>query len=397
MKMIDPKNDIVFKTVFSNENGHAALISLVNAIIVNRGNEEIKEIEIFGETDFSKDVYKKRSTLRLIGYTERKKKYIIGIELRDGCIIGNRVLGYWSTLIHDNFKTEEEFENANVNIISINITNGERETKDHYYSDYGFRNQDGVLLPLENIEIHMLDLINLPQEIRVKEGQYSLLDLWGILLHSGRNEYCKEVFTNFLSNKNETVENKDILTQFYDQLTQISEDQELMNLIEKRTQFLDAYSSGVEAARKIASILTTNTIKDNFKKMNITFPYSIENILLQGNDSNFKDLQLHKTTIKQSNSRFEVEQKSFDSLYIEVKNKYLGEYLIEGFIGGDKATEKEFYNDFLHAYDEKTNITKTLLIGSLLNQNNISLENISKVTEVPFNKVLDYSRMFFGS
>ena len=114
VKILSPKNDVVFQKLFGTEQHKEILISFVNSILIKSGNEEIKSISIEEKRlDVSILVDEKLSILDIYVTTNHNAHINVEIQLINKYNMIERTLFYWSKMYMNQIKKGVDYSKLN--------------------------------------------------------------------------------------------------------------------------------------------------------------------------------------------------------------------------------------------------------------------------------------------
>ena len=106
-KELKPKNDVIFKNLFSKTGNEDMLRELLEAIL----NIKITEIEVQKEVELSKmHINEKYGRLDLKAIVNKNTIVIIEMQMKDTCNMEKRAMYYVSKVIGSSLNTGETYE-----------------------------------------------------------------------------------------------------------------------------------------------------------------------------------------------------------------------------------------------------------------------------------------------
>ena len=147
---IKPKNDYVFKRIFSKEE---ILIPFLEAVL----NIRITNVEI-GNTEITKEnIVDKKSILDVKATIN--DGVIVDIEIQVGwtAVMAQRSLYYWSKMYSEQLKEGQKYENLR-KTICINIVNFDIIDTNKYHTIFSIRENEENIKLTDLLEIHFLEL-----------------------------------------------------------------------------------------------------------------------------------------------------------------------------------------------------------------------------------------------
>ena len=159
MKILRPKLDIIFKSIFGNDN-NAEIITELISVILNIPKSTIKEITIMNVEIPNEEYEQKFGRLDLrIKVNKNDKIEIISIEIQvlTDKDYRERTLWYWSKNFSTQLKTGEPYSNL-PKVICINIINFNLFKCKDYRSKFLLTEEKRKELLTDKIEIYFLEL-----------------------------------------------------------------------------------------------------------------------------------------------------------------------------------------------------------------------------------------------
>ncbi len=130
-KELKPKNDVIFKNLFSKAGNEDMLRELLEAIL----NIKITEIEVQKEVELSKmHINEKYGRLDLKAIVNKNTIVIIEMQMKDTCNMEKRAMYYVSKVIGSSLNTGETYEQIK-DIYIISILNYEITNLKEYFLD----------------------------------------------------------------------------------------------------------------------------------------------------------------------------------------------------------------------------------------------------------------------
>ena len=162
-ELLDPKVDFIFKQIFGSVGNEEILISFLNSILKLEGNNEIKKVKLL-DTHVNKDLLDdKSSILDIRADIEEGIQINIEVQLINEYNIEKRTLYYWSKMYGSQLKKGNKY-NKLKKTITINILNFDYlEEINKYHSIFHLREDETGKILTDDIEIHILELLKLPQ------------------------------------------------------------------------------------------------------------------------------------------------------------------------------------------------------------------------------------------
>ncbi|WP_238916295.1 Rpn family recombination-promoting nuclease/putative transposase [Clostridium sp. YIM B02555] len=236
IKMLDPKNDVVFQKLFGIKAHKHILISFLNSILRLEGRNAIKDVE-FEEKhlDISLIASEKLSILDLHVTTETNMSINVEIQLINQYNMIKRTIFYMSKMLLSQLKKGEDYSCLNrtvtINILNFNYLDGES-----YIKRYGLFEKTSKKSLTDLLEYIFIEL---PKFTEVNKDYNNKLHKWLIFLS---NPTGKEI-EKFMKTDGEIKEAMDVLYK-------ISGDKEAIMLAEMREKAIMDEQSRLNGARK---------------------------------------------------------------------------------------------------------------------------------------------------
>lgn len=236
MKLLNPKNDVVFQKLFGNNKNKDVLISFLNSIIIKTGNEEIIDAHVEEKKlDISMVIDEKISILDIYVTTNTNAHINVEMQIINRYNMIKRTLFYWSKMFLKQIVKGDNYSSLNktitINLVDFNFLDSERfHTYYHLYEDESKSKLTDIM------EIHFIELK------KFKDGNKDLNDK----LHkwvSFFNDPSDEEVTHMAEMDKDIRKAKDILSL-------ISSDKEVQQLAEMREKALLDYNSNISGARE---------------------------------------------------------------------------------------------------------------------------------------------------
>ena len=253
-----PKNDIIFKNLFSEVGNEDMLKELLEEIT----KIEIKEIEVQKEVELSQmNTKEKYGKLDLRVIVNKNIIVIIEMQLKDTCNMEKRAMYYAGKVIGNSLKIKETYDKIK-DIYVISILNYEMTRLNKYCSDTvtvenEYRNYEMI----KGIKYYFIELPKFRKQIQVPETK---LEQWLAFI-----DYENKEMVNMAIEKNELVKRA---KQDYEYLTGDAATRRLQELREKA--ILDensAYATGKKRGKEEGKIeekieIAMAMIKNNVKR-----------------------------------------------------------------------------------------------------------------------------------
>ena len=236
VKVLNPKNDVVFQKIFGMKNHKNILISFLNSILNLKGKNAIKDVE-FEEKhlDVSLIASEKLSILDLHVTTETGINVNVEIQLINQYNMIKRTIFYMSKILLSQLKKGEEYSSLNrtvtINILDFNYLEGENFIKN--YALFEKETKEPLTDLLEYI------FIELPKFSEINKDNNNKLHKWLTFLSNPTGKEIEEV----MKTDGEIKEAMDVLYK-------ISGDKEAIMLAEMREKAIMDEQSRLNGARK---------------------------------------------------------------------------------------------------------------------------------------------------
>ena len=222
VKILSPKNDVVFQKLFGTEQHKEILISFLNSILIKSGNEEIKSISI----------EEKRIDVSIL---VDEKLSIVEIQLINKYNMIERTLFYWSKMYMNQIKKGVDYSKLN-KTITINILDFDYIDTIKYHSWYHLYEAEEQNKLTDILEIHFVEL----NKFNKANKEYNdKLQKWLQFIINP----CSEEVQSIMVKDHEIKEAMDILSQ-------ISGDEEIVRLAEMREKAILDENTRLNAAKK---------------------------------------------------------------------------------------------------------------------------------------------------
>ena len=236
VKILSPKNDVVFQKLFGTQEHKELLISFLNSILIKSGNEEIKSISIEEKRlDVSILVDEKLSILDIYVTTNHNAHINVEIQLINKYNMIERTLFYWSKMYMNQIKKGVDYSKLN-KTITINILDFDYIDTVKYHSWYQLYEAEEQNKLTDILEIHFVEL----NKFNKANKEYNdKLQKWLQFIINP----CSEEVQSIMVKDHEIKEAMDILSQ-------ISGDEEIVRLAEMREKAILDENTRLNAAKK---------------------------------------------------------------------------------------------------------------------------------------------------
>lgn len=236
IKVLDPKNDIVFQKIFGMKEHKHILISFLNSILNLTGKNAIKDVE-FEEKhlDVSLITSEKLSILDLHVTTETNMSVNVEIQLINQYNMIKRTIFYMAKMLLNQLKKGEDYSCLN-KTITINILNFNYLEGESFIKKYGLFEKESKKLLTDLLEYVFVEL---PKFTETNKDYNNKLHKWLIFLSNPTGKETAE----FMKTDGEIKEAMDVLYK-------ISGDKEAIMLAEMREKAIMDEQSRLNGARK---------------------------------------------------------------------------------------------------------------------------------------------------
>lgn len=155
---LDPKNDFLFKKLFSSAGNEDLLIDLLNSILKPPIKQRICEVTVTNpikERDFADD---KLAIMDIVAKADDGRQFTIEIQVTDEHDMEKRALYYWSSIftsqMHIGMAYEELKKTIGINILNYRLWS---QTEKYHTVFLPLEETEGFLL-IDIAEIHFLEL-----------------------------------------------------------------------------------------------------------------------------------------------------------------------------------------------------------------------------------------------
>lgn len=191
---LDPKNDFIFKKLFSSGGNEDLLIDLLNSILNPPEKQRICQVDIVNpikERDFADD---KLAVMDIVAKANDGRLFTIEIQVANEPEMQKRALYYWSNIFVSQARSGMEYEELK-KTISINILDYRlwHQTEKYHTVFLPLEETDGFLLT-DAAEIRFIELTKMYQKWKAGEfkGSRDPLVKWFLLLMAAEDEQIAE-------------------------------------------------------------------------------------------------------------------------------------------------------------------------------------------------------------
>jgi predicted transposase/invertase (TIGR01784 family) len=155
-KIINPRVDIAFKTIFGVEENKDLLISLINSVVSSEDKiTEVTLLNPYNPKSFKND---KLSILDIKAHSQTGQRFNIEIQITDEADYDKRALYYWAKLYTEQLKETEEYSSLSkaIGIHILNFTSIPSVQK--YHNVFHITEQETGLRYFKDLELHTIEL-----------------------------------------------------------------------------------------------------------------------------------------------------------------------------------------------------------------------------------------------
>jgi predicted transposase/invertase (TIGR01784 family) len=210
-KLLSPKVDFVFKSIFGQERNKPILLSLINAVLDRDESEQIAEIEILN-TEITKDSrFEKGPILDLKVKDKLGRLYDIEIQCKNERAFVERIIYYWARIYGAQLQEGSHYHELHP-VISIVFTDFTLFSHiERYHTLWGWREVHSGEILSNAAQIHFIEL---PKYNEMIEKTNHPLEKWISFFNEG------DIMTREIIEKFEDPS----LLQAYDELQRLSRD-----------------------------------------------------------------------------------------------------------------------------------------------------------------------------
>lgn len=229
-------NDVAFHFVFGKASRKYNLINLLNAILLNSGQQPIKDLTLQETRLDAETVAEKGCRLDIRAITSQNINVNIEVQILNQGNMEKRSLFYWSRLYNSQLAKGQDYVELS-KTIAINILDFAYLPHDKTHSIYGILDYKTGHQLCEDLEIHFLELAKLDQ---AKPDLDNALVRWLLLLDNRTDPKLKEAI----------LMKDDKLEVAYDDLKRLAGDDDAIRQYELREKAARDYRAGINFARE---------------------------------------------------------------------------------------------------------------------------------------------------
>ncbi|AWK51275.1 transposase [Clostridium beijerinckii] len=236
IKLLDPKNDLVFQKLFGMKKNKSILINFLNAVLELDGLDKIKDVSFEEkQLDVTLLTSEKLSILDLHVVTETQININVEIQLINQYNMIKRTIFYLSKMILSQLKKGEDYS-ALSRTITINILNFNYLEEDNFINNYLYHNKKTKKMLSDLCEIIFIEL----PKFNITHKDYNdKLHKWLTFLANPSGEEIQDMAKT-------DGEIKEAMDTLYD----ISSDEELRRLIDLRELAIMDEQNRLNGAKK---------------------------------------------------------------------------------------------------------------------------------------------------
>jgi len=191
---LDPKNDFLFKKLFSSAGNEDLLIDLLNSILKLPEGQQIRQVAVANPIKEKDSVDDKLAIMDIVARADDGRQLTIEIQVTDEHNMEKRGLYYWSTLFASQMRVGMPYEELK-KTIGINILNYRlwKQTNRYHTLFLPLEKSEGFLLT-DTAEIHFIELRKMYRKWKAGElhGSRDPLYRWFLLLMATEDEKISE-------------------------------------------------------------------------------------------------------------------------------------------------------------------------------------------------------------
>ncbi|SFF48112.1 conserved hypothetical protein (putative transposase or invertase) [Paenibacillus algorifonticola] len=234
MKLLNPRNDFLFKRIFGSEENRDVLLAFLNRTFAEAGQPPLSEIILLNPYTDKDSPRDKQSILDIRAKTNEGEIINVEMQLFNKYDTEKRTLFYWSKQYSGQLQEGQSYSQLK-RCVTINILNYSLLPNDLYHNVFHLREDRTGISLIDDIEIHFLELSKLDEQaVPIEKGG---LVNW-LLFLKGADQSKWEALTM----------NEPVLKKAMDTLEFLSQDLEARRQYEDRQKYLHDEASMIEAA-----------------------------------------------------------------------------------------------------------------------------------------------------
>jgi predicted transposase/invertase (TIGR01784 family) len=253
MKLLNPRNDFLFKRIFGSEENHDVLLAFLNRTFAEAGKPPLSDIILLNPYTDKDSPRDKQSILDIRARTTEGEIINVEMQLFNKYDTEKRTLFYWSKQYSGQLQEGQPYSQLK-RCVTINILDYALLRNNQYHNVFHLREDLTGISLIDDIEIHFLELPKLDEQaVYIEEGG---LVNW-LLFLKGADQSKWEVLTM----------NEPVLKKAMDTLEFLSQDLEARRQYEDRQKYLHDEASMYEAAEFAAKRATAEAKKEVARKL----------------------------------------------------------------------------------------------------------------------------------
>ncbi|MGM1021203.1 MAG: Rpn family recombination-promoting nuclease/putative transposase [Bacillota bacterium] len=253
MKLLNPRNDFLFKRIFGSEENHDVLLAFLNRTFAEAGKPPLSDIILLNPYTDKDSPRDKQSILDIRARTTEGEIINVEMQLFNKYDTEKRTLFYWSKQYSGQLQEGQPYSQLK-RCVTINILDYALLRNNQYHNVFHLREDRTGISLIDDIEIHFLELPKLDEQaVSIEEGG---LVNW-LLFLKGADQSKWEVLTM----------NEPVLKKAMDTLEFLSQDLEARRQYEDRQKYLHDEASMYEAAEFAAKRATAEAKKEVARKL----------------------------------------------------------------------------------------------------------------------------------
>lgn len=184
-KLMNPKVDFVFKSIFGNEKQPEILISFLNAVFGYTGEKSIIKVQIENPNIEKTDIEDKYSILDIKATANDDTKLDIEIQIKNNYDMIPRTIYYLSKLLEEQMNEGDNYTKI-LKTVTINLLNFELlQNNDRIHNTFIYKEKDTNEVLTELTEIHFIEFTKLRGK---KIDTDNLLNDWLLFIENPESE-----------------------------------------------------------------------------------------------------------------------------------------------------------------------------------------------------------------
>lgn len=156
--VINRTNDYAFKWIFGNKDRKDLLLSFINAVLTDGGEEDIiKDIELIDREIDPAFYLDKASRLDILGETMDGQKINLEVQTSNDGDIDQRSMYYWAKIYQEQLMEGMKYKDLRPTI-AINVLNFNYFTTEKYHSKFAVLEEEEHYRLNDNLQMHFIEL-----------------------------------------------------------------------------------------------------------------------------------------------------------------------------------------------------------------------------------------------